>query len=771
MHALQYELPGIVESLKELGCPDSAAQFDTFLRIFTTEINNGAPVILVADNLQDIVGSPGYSFLEYLVDADLNDLCVFAVSNTSNDIDLLARNNHKGSFFICDSDLALTPDEIRTVFETRGIDISDHTVQDVHDKTEGWPLPVYLMATQPAASKEALLVPANMDLPPISRIFENNFFAGYSQDIRTLLIKLSLLNEFSVEIIKQLAGQDTDIAEIVQVFEHNMFVHLDRSANMFSFQAMYKGFLAEKAAWLAKSDISRVHSIAGDYFLKNNRVMEAIDAYGQSENYPQLLEAVKAGCGLPPNRSLVDYLLRQLSVFPLSFAEENPMVDYLRASLYLQSLEFDKAGDILHALAKKFSGQARHKSMLGEVYILLAALSLINMDYSFADYYKKAAGCLPHGSAIMSKNTLMIENSNTLLVPKATPGSLDKMVQLFHKAAPDIEHVMNGGGRGLNLLFSAEAFYHRFDLENATEQAYQCIYRAQENSQHDLVLDAYQLLAKIAMLRGNYSELRSNIDIIGNYIERHNLPSLYYIRDLTEAWFYTNMGELTKIAPWILDLSPPGDEHAPIFSGYEKVIHPQFLMIQERYHEAIALLDTYEEHYKKRGLWSAVLTSKITRAIAYHRMGNNETASKNLWHAYEMTYANGVITPFIEFAKYMRTLVDVAHGNPAYNFEATWLDNLRIKSSSYSKRLLSMIRHHHSLSSMPAGPHQPKLSKREKEILQYLSQGMTREEIADFLCLSVNTVKSTIQNTYTKLNAVNRADAVRIATSLGLIEN
>jgi LuxR family maltose regulon positive regulatory protein len=54
-------------------------------------------------------------------------------------------------------------------------------------------------------------------------------------------------------------------------------------------------------------------------------------------------------------------------------------------------------------------------------------------------------------------------------------------------------------------------------------------------------------------------------------------------------------------------------------------------------------------------------------------------------------------------------------------------------------------------------------------VLTELSQGLTREEIAGHLSLSVNTVKSVIRSVYNKLGAVNRADAVRIATSLGLL--
>jgi LuxR family maltose regulon positive regulatory protein len=57
------------------------------------------------------------------------------------------------------------------------------------------------------------------------------------------------------------------------------------------------------------------------------------------------------------------------------------------------------------------------------------------------------------------------------------------------------------------------------------------------------------------------------------------------------------------------------------------------------------------------------------------------------------------------------------------------------------------------------------------EVLLGLSQGMTREEIAGLASLSANTVKSITRSVYNKLGAVNRADAVRIAVSLGLVSD
>ena len=53
-----------------------------------------------------------------------------------------------------------------------------------------------------------------------------------------------------------------------------------------------------------------------------------------------------------------------------------------------------------------------------------------------------------------------------------------------------------------------------------------------------------------------------------------------------------------------------------------------------------------------------------------------------------------------------------------------------------------------------------KLTKREYEVLQLLAKGMTREEIANKLFISEETVKMHIKNLYRKIKAKNRIDAL-----------
>jgi DNA-binding CsgD family transcriptional regulator len=64
----------------------------------------------------------------------------------------------------------------------------------------------------------------------------------------------------------------------------------------------------------------------------------------------------------------------------------------------------------------------------------------------------------------------------------------------------------------------------------------------------------------------------------------------------------------------------------------------------------------------------------------------------------------------------------------------------------------------------------PRLTKREREVLQLTAQGRPAPEIAELLCVSPSTIKSHLQRAYERLGARDRASAVAIALRLGLID-
>jgi LuxR family maltose regulon positive regulatory protein len=125
--------------------------------------------------------------------------------------------------------------------------------------------------------------------------------------------------------------------------------------------------------------------------------------------------------------------------------------------------------------------------------------------------------------------------------------------------------------------------------------------------------------------------------------------------------------------------------------------------------------------------------------------------------------------PFTELGRHMRTLADSALRDGIPSVPREWLLEIRRNASAYAKRIFAA-----RAVFGPALHNYPgtglSLSRREQEVLYSLSRGLTRGEIAGSLALSINTVKSVISSIYGKLGALNRAEAVHIATSRGILQ-
>jgi LuxR family maltose regulon positive regulatory protein len=210
--------------------------------------------------------------------------------------------------------------------------------------------------------------------------------------------------------------------------------------------------------------------------------------------------------------------------------------------------------------------------------------------------------------------------------------------------------------------------------------------------------------------------------------------------------------------------------------GLEIMVKARCHMTEKRYSAAIAtlsILQNRDKVYDAGEFLFSIITAKALEAVCLYQNHDKDGAFAALEQAYRLAASNGLDMPFIEMGKYMRSLAEAAlKDGEAPGIPRDWLEKIRLASAAYAKKLFSIASRYRNgggSASHAATGIQATLSRREKEVLTCILQGMTRAEIAAHTSLSANTIKSISRSVYNKLGALNKADAVRIASDMDLL--
>ncbi|MDR0474658.1 MAG: LuxR family transcriptional regulator, partial [Treponema sp.] len=200
---------------------------------------------------------------------------------------------------------------------------------------------------------------------------------------------------------------------------------------------------------------------------------------------------------------------------------------------------------------------------------------------------------------------------------------------------------------------------------------------------------------------------------------------------------------------------------------FEIMVKAKSLFAEKRYKEALSYLGRAEVRDGLGSFHLGLLELSVLKAAIHSRMKDEAKALSALERAYRVSVSCSLNMPFIEFGEDMRNLTGMALNSKKCAIPRPWLEMIRNKASVYEKKLMAMVEWYHNNSDIGEIPF---LGSQELAILASISHGSTREEIAEAFSLSINGVKTIIKAVYAKLGAFNRADAIRIATGMGLLK-
>ena len=155
----------------------------------------------------------------------------------------------------------------------------------------------------------------------------------------------------------------------------------------------------------------------------------------------------------------------------------------------------------------------------------------------------------------------------------------------------------------------------------------------------------------------------------------------------------------------------------------------------------------------------SMIESLILKALLHYAQDKQSAiAFVSLKDALELAKPEGYIRIFIDEGEPMKELL---HQATTKKINSQYINQLL---ASYEKPKLSQQSNSTDFNQL----FEP-LSERELEILEFISQGFTNQQIADRLYLSLYTIKAHARNIYGKLDVGNRTQAVNRARKLGML--
>ena len=190
------------------------------------------------------------------------------------------------------------------------------------------------------------------------------------------------------------------------------------------------------------------------------------------------------------------------------------------------------------------------------------------------------------------------------------------------------------------------------------------------------------------------------------------------------------------------------------------------LMAQERYEEALELLDWLFDTTERIGLHRSALEALVTKALALDAMSEGEAALQCLEKALSLAEDEGYVRLFVDEGRPMVSLLQKAAGRGVFPRLVTRL-LLAAAGSEIDTVAQDVQARRQGAVSSPTST--GGLTRRELEVLHLIAVGASNQQIADALVVSLSTVKTHINNVYTKLHVRSRLQAVTAAREHGIL--
>lgn len=681
-------------------------------------------------------------------------------------------------------------------------------ISTLDSQTEGWIAGLQLAALTLQHSK-------NTDQFILNFSGTNRFILDYlldevflnqSIEIQKFLLETSVLDQLCADLCATIIGEKRTIAQSIleQLVKENLFIFpLDEDRHWYRYHHLFKDLLYARLLSIDKEKVKQLSTIASTWYEKNGDPHLAVEYALKGQNFSLAADLLERHVSdywrtsdlgfiflirhLPEEEifkrpslclhnawvnviigkidqvlPLVEIAERQISKPERIKSNEEPLHAFAKI-LHIYMLDFQNQSVVCDGSLSTMYAQIPDQfvGMRNSVAIILGTIFYMEDDFSTAMYYFEDA--LERDRKHNGKNAIPISVQRMVWV-YFKQGRLRDAMKLINKYE---FYVQKRGNRkfyiaGILNLMMGQIFLEWNQIEKAENQIREGLRLIKDWPSPSILMVGYCLQIKLLLAKNDLIESQR----IFSTIEELILSNPFHPE-------FRNFLEHTQIQLWLAEknyqeLRSFTHKKKDLVTGNIIYRHEAELIELCRvwlalgnFQEAENLLRRVNEAAGKR------VGSRITilTMLAVACKDQTHLAEEYLEEALRLAEPEGYIRTFLEL------------GEPLWKILKNWFTKNQnsndevLKAYAYKIILAfeeSTIRHSRieKESNLP----EP-LSIREREVLQLVSEGLTNQQIATRLVISIRTVKKHIENIHGKLGVQNRTQAATRARSLGLLDN
>jgi LuxR family maltose regulon positive regulatory protein len=782
-----------------------------FLAALINQLNATAgELLLVLDDYHVIAAQPVHDMLTFLLD-NLPANAHLIIATRADPPLPLARLRARGQLVeLRSADLRFTHDEAAEFLNrVMGLGLSSADIAALEEHTEGWIAGLQLAA---------LSMQGQEDVSSFIRAFtgSHRYILDYLADevlarqpeaVQAFLADTSILERLSGPLCDAIAGRSDSQAMLEGLERANLFVvPLDAERRWYRYHRLFADFLQVRQRQLEPERLSLLHRRAADWYEQNGLASDAVGHALAAKDFRLAARLIEGAAEALFMRSEVATFHSWVEALPDDVVRARPLLCVYQApALILSGLPLEAAEACLQdAIAADTAG-----AVAGHVAAFRALIAAYRGDMrACAELSQQALELLP-------KESLFFRSFVTGYLGLASlyGGDVRTATSAFSVAASESRRVGNLMNAVLALCHLAELSALQGQLRRARhycDQALESAVDAQGRRQPIAglaLIGVGRLLAEQNELDAAQRYLLDGIELINRWGEAGAISGyivLAQVRQakgdaagareamqkaqrLAQAFDAMEMddivvgvckvpieivqGNLEAAACWIegrgldesvnLGQSEGFAVSTPLLRALEYIALAQVRIAQGRPDDALKILRPLLQGADAAGWVSFVAKILVLQSLAFRQQGDTAQALGALGRALALCEPEGGMRVFLdEGAPMARLLYEAA----AQGIRADYARRLLAAFPASEPRAVGSPE-----ASKLQSPMVEPLSARELEVLQLIAEGLSNQEIAQRLFISLRTVKWHTGNIYGKLGVEHRTQAIARARVLGIL--